>query len=387
MNFCGPFTCKSNRLMLLGGGELGKEIVIEGQRLGCYTIVVDKYDNAPAMQVSHKKHIIDMKNYNKLKYLIEEENPTHIIPEIEAINIDCLKELERIGYNIIPSAKAVYITMHRQRLRDLANKLGIITTEYAFANDYDEYLSSVENIGLPCVVKPSMSSSGKGQSILKEEADIKNAWVFAQKNLRGNSKSVIVEKFLDFDYEVTLLTVNSVNGIHYCNPIKHKQKDGDFIYSSQPCKMTDYQLNTCKNIAKLLIKHMGGYGVFGMEFFIKGDEVYFNECSPRPHDTGYITLKTQNMSQFDLHVRAILGMKIPTIKQYTSGFSKAINYFNDKNEDIINPEISLNNNENDNISIYYFGKPYVKANSKRRVGLLISTHDDLEIAKQYLEKV
>jgi phosphoribosylglycinamide formyltransferase 2 len=387
MNFVGPFRSSSNRLMLLGGGELGKEVVIEAQRLGCFTIVVDKYSNAPAMHVSHERYVIDMNNYEELKKMIELEKPTHIIPEIEAINIDCLLQLEKEGFNVVPSANAVYIAMHRQRLRDLANSLGIKTTKYKFAEDYEEYINAVEEIGLPCVVKPSMSSSGKGQSILREECDIKVALDYAHKNLRGNCSSVIIEEFLTFDYEITLLTVNCKGGIRFCNPIMHKQENGDFVFSKQPYNMSDDLLNKCKSIATEMVNGMGGFGIFGMEFFISGNEVYFNECSPRPHDTGYLTLKTQNMSEFELHVRALLGLRIPEIVQYIPGVSKAINYFNDKNYLIENPKTIIELPDEGDFSIYYFGKPNVKGNSKRRVGLIISVDDDINRAEKIIDNV
>jgi phosphoribosylglycinamide formyltransferase 2 len=321
------------------------------------------------------------------EYFNMDVKATHIIPEIEAINIECLLQLEKEGFNVVPSANAVYIAMHRQRLRDLANCLGIKTTKYKFAEDYEEYINAVEEIGLPCVVKPSMSSSGKGQSILREECDIKVALDYAHKNLRGNCSSVIIEEFLKFDYEITLLTVNCKGGIRFCNPIMHKQENGDFVFSKQPYNMSDDLLNKCKSIATKMVKGMGGFGIFGMEFFISRNEVYFNECSPRPHDTGYLTLKTQNMSEFELHVRALLGLRIPEIVQYIPGVSKAINYFNDKNYLIENPKTIIELPDEGDFSIYYFGKPNVKGNSKRRVGLIISVDDDINRAEKNIDNL
>ena len=388
MYFIGPFHNSSNRILLLGGGELGKEVIIEAQRLGCYTIVCDRYENAPAMQVSHESHVFDMNNYDLLKDVILKTKPTHIVPEIESINIKCLLEMEKNGYNVVPSAKAVSITMHRQKLREIASMLDLNTTKYIFCEgDYNKFLDCIEKIGIPCVVKPSMSSSGKGQTIVKKKEDIKNAWEHANSNSRGNCNSIIIEEFLNFDYELTLLTVSQNKKISFCNPIKHIQKDGDFIYSSQPADISNHVLSICKMMSIILVENLGGDGIFGVEFFVKNDKVYFNECSPRPHDTGYITTKTQNMSEFELHVRAFLGLSIPEIIQYASGISKAINFYNGSNNIVENPNFRIENDKNNTISIYNFGKPIVNPLSKRRIGLLISTSKIMEEAEKNLDTI
>lgn len=313
------------KIMLLGSGELGKEFIIAAQRLGIHTIAVDRYKNAPAMQVAHESYVIDMLNSDALEQLILAKNPTYIVPEIEAINTDSLVKLEAHNFNIIPCAKATKLTMDRQGIRALAvQQLNLQTSKFAFANSEQEYLDVIQSIGLPFVIKPVMSSSGKGQSIVKEHNEIKKAWDYAQNGSRGHAKGVIVEQFIDFDYEITLLTVRHKDGTSFCDPIGHIQKDGDYRFSWQPHTMPDTALAKSQEIAKEITDALGGYGVFGVELFIKGDEVFFNEVSPRPHDMGMVTLISQNINEFELHLRAIVGLPIPDIQTLQPSASAAI---------------------------------------------------------------
>lgn len=299
------------KIMLLGSGELGKEVVISAQRLGCTIIAVDRYSNAPAMQVADHKEVINMLDENELKNCIKKHNPDLVVPEIEAIRTEVLLELEQEGRTIIPTARAANLTMNRDRIRDLAKSIGLPTAKYEYAETIEGFTDAVKNIGLPCVVKPVMSSSGKGQSTLRTMDDIQNSWDYAISGARGDRVRIIVEEFIDFDYEITLLTVKQKNGATvFCPPIGHFQERGDYQYSWQPQEMSDQAIKQAQEIAKTITDNLGGKGIFGVEFFIKDNEVIFSELSPRPHDTGMVTMKTQRLSEFDLHVRAFLELPI-----------------------------------------------------------------------------
>ncbi|MCG9711517.1 formate-dependent phosphoribosylglycinamide formyltransferase [Shewanella insulae] len=320
-----PYSRGALRAMLLGCGELGKEVAIELQRLGVEVIGVDRYPNAPAMQVSHRFHVINMLDGEALRTIIEQEQPHLVIPEIEAIATQTLVEMEAQGLKVIPTAKATQLTMDREGIRRLAAEtLGLPTSPYFFCDTQNEFEQAVADIGLPCVVKPVMSSSGKGQSIIRSEEDILSAWRYAQEGGRAGGGRVIVEGFVPFDYEITLLTVSAVNGIHFCDPIGHRQEDGDYRESWQPQAMSDAVLAKAQEIGRKVVEALGGYGLFGVELFIKGEEVYFSEVSPRPHDTGLVTLISQDLSEFALHVRAILGLPIANIAQHGPSASAVI---------------------------------------------------------------
>jgi len=299
------------KIMLLGSGELGKEVVISAQRLGCTVIAVDRYPNAPAMQVADHAEVINMLEENELKNCINKHNPDLVVPEIEAIRTEVLLELEKEGRTIIPTARAANLTMNRDRIRDLAKSIGLPTAKYEYAETIEEFKNAVENIGLPCVVKPVMSSSGKGQSTVKTLNDIKSSWDYALTGARGDRVRIIVEEFINFDYEITLLTVKQKDKpTIFCPPIGHFQERGDYQYSWQPQEMSEEAINQARNIAKTITDNLGGKGIFGVEFFIKDNKVIFSELSPRPHDTGMVTMKTQRLSEFDLHVRAFLELPI-----------------------------------------------------------------------------
>lgn len=320
-----PHCPAATRALLLGSGELGKEVAIELQRLGVEVIAVDRYPMAPAMQVAHRSHVISMLDGVVLRQLIEQEQPHFIIPEIEAIATETLVALEQEGFNVVPTARATRLTMDREGIRRLAAEtLGLSTSPYQFAETESDYQAAVAQIGLPCVVKPVMSSSGKGQSVLRHADQITPAWHYAQEGGRAGRGRVIVEGFVPFDYEITLLTVSAVDGIHFCEPIGHRQEDGDYRESWQPQQMAAEVLAKAQHIAREVVTALGGYGLFGVELFIKGDEVYFSEVSPRPHDTGLVTLIAQDMSEFALHARAILGLPIGRITQYGPAASAVI---------------------------------------------------------------
>ncbi len=376
------------KIMLLGSGELGKEFIIAAQRLGIHTIAVDRYENAPAMQVAHESYVIDMLNADALEQLILAKKPTYIVPEIEAINTDSLVKLEAHNFNIIPCAKATKLTMDRQGIRSLAaNELGLATSKFAFANSQKEYLDAVEVIGLPFVIKPVMSSSGKGQSIVKERSEVQKAWDYAQSGSRGHAKGVIIEQFIDFDYEITLLTVRHKDGTSFCDPIGHIQKDGDYRFSWQPHAMSNIALAKSQKIAKEITDALGGYGVYGVELFIKGDEVFFNEVSPRPHDTGMVTLISQNINEFELHLRAILGLPIPQIQTLQPSASAAILLEGESTDpSILGIDIALSDS---NIDIRIFGKNEI--HGKRRMGVVLakgqSTQQALDASKKAVSKI
>ncbi|QJT21875.1 formate-dependent phosphoribosylglycinamide formyltransferase [Aeromonas media] len=315
----------ATRALLLGSGELGKEVAIELQRLGIEVIAADRYANAPAMQVAHAAHVLDMLDGAALRALVAEVKPDLIIPEIEAIATDTLAELEQEGVRVVPNARATQLTMNREGIRRLAaEELGLPTSSYRFAQSKEEFVAAVEAIGLPCVVKPVMSSSGKGQSLLRDLAKLDESWTYAQEGGRAGRGKVIVEGFVPFEYEITLLTVRAVDGIHFCDPIGHRQEDGDYRESWQPQAMSELALARAKEVAAKVVEALGGHGLFGVELFVRGDEVWFSEVSPRPHDTGMVTLISQDLSEFALHVRAILGLPVGTITQFGPSASAVV---------------------------------------------------------------
>ena len=372
-----PYTNEKIKILLLGSGELGKEITIEAQRLGIEVVAVDQYDNAPAMHVAHKKRIINMQNDKKLYQLIEEEKPTFVVPEIEAIATDVLVDLEKKGINIVPSANAVKKTMDRQAIRKLVSEdLGIQTTPYFFVNNYAQYHRSIEELKLPVVIKPIMSSSGKGQSIIRRKMEMKTAWQKALTESRGESKAIIIEKFLSFDFEITLLTVQHKNGVSFCDPIGHIQKDGDYRTSWQPHPISRSILKKAQHIAKNVTEALGGYGVFGVELFIKDNDVFFNEVSPRPHDTGMVTMISQDITEFELHLRAILGLPIPKhINSQYSASEAIVLEGNSSSPTYKGIEKSL---KDSNTRIRIFGKPEI--NGKRRMGVALAKAENIEVA-------
>lgn len=318
-------TAKATKVMLLGAGELGKEVAIELMRLGVEVIAVDRYENAPAQQVAHRAYTISMLDGAALRALVEKEHPDYIVPEVEAIATDTLVELEREGFTVVPTAQATKLTMNREGIRRLAaEELGLPTSPYRFVDNFTDFQRAVENIGIPCVVKPIMSSSGHGQSVIKSSADIERAWHYAQEGGRAGAGRVIVEGFVKFDYEITLLTVRHIGGTSFLAPIGHRQENGDYRESWQPQTMSDAALKKAWNVAEKITTALGGYGIFGVEMFVCGDEVIFNEVSPRPHDTGMVTLISQELSEFALHARAVLGLPIPTINLIGPAASKAV---------------------------------------------------------------
>ncbi|MGL4854089.1 MAG: formate-dependent phosphoribosylglycinamide formyltransferase, partial [Lentisphaeria bacterium] len=312
-----PLSASSKKALLCGSGELGKEVAIELMRYGVEVIAVDSYANAPAMQIAHRSHICSMLDGDKLKEIIENEKPHFIIPEVEAIATDTLVQMEKQNFRVVPTARATQLTMNREGIRCLAAEtLNLTTSPYRFASSKEDFFNAVDSIGIPCVVKPIMSSSGKGQSYIRNNEDIANAWTYAQEGARGGAGKVIVEGFVDFDYEITLLTVRHINGVSFCAPIGHRQEAGDYRESWQPQPMSSIALENAQKMAATITEALGGFGLFGVEFFVKGDNVIFSEVSPRPHDTGMVTMISQNLSEFALHARAILGLPIPTIHQY-----------------------------------------------------------------------
>ncbi|HIF9332831.1 TPA: formate-dependent phosphoribosylglycinamide formyltransferase [Photobacterium damselae] len=370
-------TNSATRVLLLGSGELGKEVAIECQRLGVEVIAVDRYPNAPAMHVAHRSHVIDMLDGEALQQIIATEKPHYVVPEIEAIATDTLVELEKQGLNVVPTANATKLTMNREGIRRLAAEtLSIPTSPYRFADTYQDFVDAIEFVGTPCVVKPIMSSSGKGQSVIKSEADYATAWQYAQEGGRAGQGRVIVEGFVEFDYEITLLTIRAVDGIHFCAPIGHRQEDGDYRESWQPQAMTEQALIAAQDVAAKVVDALGGYGLFGVELFVKGDQVLFSEVSPRPHDTGMVTLISQDQSEFALHVRAFLGLPIRHICQYgpsasavvlAEGTSNAIQ-FSGLDQALIEP----------NTQVRLFGKPEI--HGRRRLGAVLTRRTSTEDA-------
>lgn len=374
-----PLSPTATRVLLLGSGELGKEVVIALQRLGCEVIAVDRYTNAPAMQVAHRSHVISMLDGAALRSVVEQEQPHLIVPEIEAIATDTLIALEQEGYRVVPTARAARLTMNREGIRRLAaEELGLSTSPYRFAETEAEYRAAVAEVGMPCVVKPVMSSSGKGQSTVKTEADIAAAWDYAQSGGRAGKGRVIVEGFVDFDYEITLLTVRHIDGTTFCAPIGHRQEKGDYRESWQPQPMSDTALAEAEKIAGAVTEALGGHGLFGVELFVKGDTVYFSEVSPRPHDTGMVTLISQNLSEFELHARAILGLPIPVIRQYGPSASAVL--LVEGNSDRMqygNLAAALAEPDTD---LRLFGKPEVRG--ERRLGVALARADSIDEAIQ-----
>lgn len=364
-----PLSPSSTKVLLCGAGELAKEVVIELQRLGCEVIAVDCYANAPAMQVAHRFYTIDMLDDNALRKVVEAEKPDYIVPEIEAIATETLVELEKEGFTVIPTAKATQLTMNREGIRRLAAEtLNLPTSPYQFASTEAEYQNAVKELGFPCLVKPIMSSSGKGQSLLRNEADLDAAWKLAQEGGRAGKGKVIIEGFIDFDYEITLLTVRHINGVAFCEPIGHRQEKGDYRESWQPQHMSKAALAISKEIAIKITEALGGRGVFGVELFVKGDQVWFNEVSPRPHDTGMVTLISQNLSEFALHARAILGLPITSVELFGASASAVILVNGtSKQVSFINIEKALNEPQTD---LRLFGKPEVKGT--RRMGVALA---------------
>ena len=368
----------ATRLMLLGSGELGKEVAIEAQRLGIEVIAVARYANAPAMQVSHRSHVISMLDGDALKQVIELERPDFVVPEVEAIATDLLVELERDGFNIIPTARATRLTMDREGIRRLVSEeLGLPTSEYSFAESLEECFDASDKTGFPCVIKPVMSSSGRGQTIARNRDDIENSWEIAAREGRGNAAKVIVEGFIDFDYEITLLTIRHVNGTSFCDPIGHLQIDGDYRESWQPHPMDAMVLLQAQSIAETVTSALGGFGIFGVELFIKGDKVFFSEVSPRPHDTGMVTLISQDYSEFALHVRAILGLPIPNIRQLGPSASCAIVIEGQSNDIRFKKLSDVVSDPDTNIRL--FGKPEI--NGHRRLGVIVSVGEDIYQAR------
>ena len=365
------------KAMLLGSGELGKEVAIELVRLGVEVVACDRYEGAPAMQIAQKSRTFNMLDGEALRSTIEEERPDHIIPEVEAIATPTLVELEKEGFNVTPTANAARLTMNREGIRRLAAEtLGVPTSPYRFASTEEEFKEAIKEVGIPCVVKPIMSSSGHGQSTVKSEADIDRAWHISQEGGRAGAGRVIVEGFVDFDYEITLLTVRNVAGTQFCEPVGHIQQDGDYRYSWQPQAMAPVAIEKAQEIAKKVTDALGGYGIFGVEMFIKGDDVIFSEVSPRPHDTGMVTMISQNMSEFALHARALMGLPIPAIRFYGPSASKAIVVEGDSNRvEFENVDKVL---EEPGVDIRIFGKPEVKGH--RRMGVILATADSVEEA-------
>ncbi len=370
---------KAKKIMLLGSGELGKEVVIEAQRLGVKTVAVDRYKNAPAMQVAHSSHVINMLDGAALRKLVEQEKPDYIIPEIEAIATETLIELEKEGYNVIPTAKATNLTMDREGIRRLASEtLGLPTAKYEFADTLDELKEAVQKIGTPCVIKPIMSSSGKGQSVCRSINDVETSWNEAMEGGRAKKTRVIVEEFITFESEITLLTVRSVSGTTYCAPIGHIQQDGDYIESWQPHNMTEAQIEEAENVAKKITDALGGYGLFGVELFITQNGIYFSEVSPRPHDTGMVTLVTQDLSEFAIHIRAILGYPIPAIRLLRPGASRTIKAWEESTSYHLDGiEKSL---ETLDSQVRLFGKPETKVG--RRMAVVLNAADSVEQARE-----
>lgn len=370
-----PVGCKA---MLLGSGELGKEVAIELQRYGVEVIACDKYADAPAMQVAHRSYVFNMLNGKELREAIMDERPDHIIPEVEAIATPVLVELEKEGFNVTPTARAAFLTMNREGIRRLAaEELGLPTSPYRFADSYEEFRAAIDAVGIPCVVKPVMSSSGHGQTTIKKAEDIDRAWHEAQEGGRAGAGRVIVEGFIDFDYEITLLTVRSIAGTCFCEPIGHIQVEGDYRQSWQPQPMTAGALDKARDIARRITDALGGYGIFGVELFVRGDEVIFSEVSPRPHDTGMVTMISQDLSEFALHARALLGLPVPGIRFYGPSASMAVVVEGDTNK------IEMDNLENvlaePGVQLRIFGKPEIKGH--RRMGVILATADTLDEAR------
>ncbi len=378
-----PLTPTATRVALCGAGELGKEVVIELQRLGCEVIAIDRYANAPAMQVAHRSHVVNMLEGAELRAVLEKERPHLIVPEVEAIATDTLVELEKEGFTVIPTARATKLTMNREGIRTLAaEELGLRTSPYEFAGTEEEFRAAVARIGLPCVVKPIMSSSGKGQSVVRSEADLAKSWQYAQEGGRAGKGKVIVEGMVDFDYEITLLTVRHAGGTAFCEPIGHLQIDGDYRESWQPQPMSEKALAESQRIAKAITDALGGRGLFGVELFVKGDVVWFSEVSPRPHDTGLVTIASQDLSEFALHARAILGLPIPGIRQHGPAASAVILPSGQSQQPVF--EIAASALAAPDTHLRLFGKP--ELHGRRRMGVVACLAESVEAARDKARK-
>ena len=374
-----PFTSTAIKVLLCGSGELGKEVALELQRYGVEVIAVDAYADAPAMQVADRSHIVNMLDDDALRAVIEAEKPDLVVPEVEAIATDTLAAIEQDGLaTIIPTARATQLTMNREGIRRLAaEELGLLTSPYQFADTLEDFTAAIHAIGMPCVIKPIMSSSGKGQSVVKTEADIEASWNYAQEGGRAGKGKVIVEGFVDFDYEITLLTVRHVDGTSFCAPIGHIQVDGDYRESWQPQAMSDAALKNAQQMAEAVTGNLGGYGLFGVELFVKDDTVIFSEVSPRPHDTGMVTMISQDLTQFALHARAILGLPIPSIRQFGPSASSVI-LVEGKSEQVSFGNLQQALSEPDT-QLRLFGKPAV--NGKRRMGVALARAETIDAAR------
>ena len=377
INIGTPLTPVATRALLLGSGELGKEVTLELQRYGVEVIACDKYANAPAMQVAHRCHVFNMLDGAKLREIVEMEQPSLIIPEVEAIATPTLVELEKEGYRVIPTANATFLTMNREAIRRMAaEELGLPTARYKFADTHEEYLQAIEEIGIPCVVKPIMSSSGHGQSTVKSEADVEPAWTESQMGGRAGAGRIIVEGFVHFDYEITLLTVRHAGGTTFLKPIGHHQVDGDYRESWQPQAMSATALAQAEDIAKKVTDALGGYGIFGVEMFVEGDHVIFSEVSPRPHDTGMVTMISQDLSEFALHARAVLGLPLHEVRFFGASASKAIVVEGDATEVVfsgVEEALAM-----PGVQVRFFGKPEVHGH--RRYGVVLATDENTEKA-------
>jgi phosphoribosylglycinamide formyltransferase 2 len=384
MKFSAPLKSNSKKIMLLGSGELGKEVVIEAQRLGLETIAVDRYENAPAHHVAHRAHVVNMQDKDAILEIIRREKPDYILPEIEAISIDALFEAEKEGFNVIPNAEAVNKTMNRKNIRTFAaEELGLKTGPYRFVTTQEGMLNAARELGFPCVIKPVMSSSGHGQSIAKSEEDIPNSWEMA-KEARGDASELIVEAFVDFDYEITMLTARNGQETVFCEPIGHEQRDGDYVFSWQPMQMSDAAKKNAQEIAKAITDGLGGRGIFGVELFVKGDEVYFSEVSPRPHDTGMVTLITQSQSEFALHLRAVLGLPLG-FTFYGDGASAAFKSEAHNYAPVVDVDDSL---FSENSFVRVFSKPEAHKGRRLAVALVYDKVDAaLEKARQIITKI
>ncbi len=379
-----PLSATAKKVLLLGSGELGKEVAIELQRFGVEVIAVDRYEQAPAMQVAHRSYTVNMLDGDAIREIVEAERPHLIVPEIEAIATATLEALEEEGMTVIPTARAARLTMDREGIRRLAaEELGLPTSPYRFADTQEEYRQAIDEVGLPCVVKPVMSSSGKGQSLIRSEADIDAAWRYSQEGGRTGEGRIIVEGFVDFDYEITLLTVRSISGTAFCAPIGHRQEDGDYRESWQPQPMSEAALEASRDIARRITDNLGGAGIFGVELFIKGDSAIFSEVSPRPHDTGLVTLISQDLSEFALHARAILGLPVPAIRQYGVAASAVILVDGESRQvSFANLDAALADTDT---SLKLFGKPEVSG--RRRMGVALALAESVDEARRKACKV
>jgi phosphoribosylglycinamide formyltransferase 2 len=367
------------RILLLGSGELGREFVISAKRLGAYVVACDAYDDAPAMQLADAREVFSMLDGDKLREAAEKHDPDYIVPEIEAIRTSVLAELEEEGFTVVPSARAAQLTMNRDAIRDLAaNDLGLVTSRYRYAKNFEEVQAAAQHTGLPCVIKPVMSSSGKGQSTVRDAAELEAAWAYACANMRGDRQRVIVEQFVDFDYEITLLTVRHKDGISFCQPIGHRQERGDYQESWQPTPMTDAAIARAQDMARTVVDDLGGYGLFGVEFFVKGEEVIFSELSPRPHDTGMVTLVSQNLTEFDLHARAVMGLPVPPVLRARPAASAVI--LAERDSETLAYD-GLAEAMVDGADIRIFAKP--TSRPYRRMGVALATAGDTDEARRF----